>query len=72
MSAVVTPPKATTSTPAATASTMMPLENTSRSPRLASWVGMKRSWARIEPMLGNALNAVLAASTRISAVVAWT
>ncbi len=46
----------------------MPLENASRSPRVCSCRGRKRSWARIEPSTGNPLNAVLQASTRIRPV----
>ena len=46
----------------------MPLENASRSPRVCSWRGRNRSWARIEPSTGNPLKAVLQASTRISPV----
>ena len=50
----------------------MPLLNASRSPRVCSWRGRYRSWARIEPSTGKPLNAVFAASTRISAVIAMT
>ena len=50
----------------------MPLENASRSPRVCSWRGRKRSWARIEPSTGKPLNAVFAASARISAVMTMT
>ena len=39
----------------------MPLEKASRSPRVCSWRGRYRSWARIEPSTGKPLNAVLAA-----------
>ncbi len=56
------------SSPAATASTTMPLEKTSRSPRVCSCRGAYRSCARIEPSTGNPLNAVFAASTSTSAV----
>ena len=60
--------KATTKAIAANARNRMPLENASRSPRVCNCRGRKRSWARIDPSTGNPLNAVLAASTRISAV----
>ncbi len=46
----------------------MPLEKASRSPRVCSWRGRKPSLARIEPHTGKPLNAVLAASTRMSPV----
>ena len=49
----------------------MPLLNESRSPRFCSWVGISRCWARIEASMGKPLNAVFAARTRTSAVVAW-
>ena len=39
ISALVLPPNAMISTPAASASTSTPFENTSRSPRFASWRG---------------------------------
>ena len=39
ISALVRPPNATSSAAAAAASTMIPFENTSRSPRFASWRG---------------------------------
>ena len=50
----------------------MPLEKASRSPRVCSWRGRYRSCDRIEPSTGKPLNAVLAASTRISAVMMMT
>ena len=53
---------------ATSARVTMPLENASRSPRVCSWRGRYPSRARIEPSTGNPLNAVLAASTRISPV----
>ncbi len=53
------------------ASRTMPLLNASRSPRLCSWRGRNRSWARIEASVGKPLKAVFAASTRIAAVAAW-
>ena len=46
----------------------MPLEKASRSPRVCSWRGRYRSWARIEPSTGKPLKAVFAARNRISAV----
>ncbi len=46
----------------------IPLLNASRSPRVCSWRGRYPSRDRIEASTGNPLNAVLAASTRISAV----
>ena len=39
ISALVLPPKTAISTPAISASTSTPFENTSRSPRFASWRG---------------------------------
>ena len=51
---------------------MMPLLYTSRSPRRENWRGRKPSWPRMEARIGKPLNAVLAASTRIAAVNAWT
>ena len=53
------------------ASSTMPLLNASRSPRLCSWRGRKRSWARIEARVGKPLKAVLAARIRMPAVAAW-
>ena len=50
------------------ASSRIPLLKASRSPRLRSWRGMFPSRDRIEASTGNPLNAVFAASTRISAV----
>ena len=60
--------KATMKAIAANARNRMPSENANRSPRVCSWWGGYRSWARIDPGTGNPLKAVLAASTRISAV----
>ena len=60
------------STIANAARNRMPLENASRSPRVCSWRGRYRSWARIEPSTGKPLYAVLAARNRISAVAAAT
>jgi len=57
---------------ATTANMMMPLLYESRSPRLLSWPGRFLSRARIAPNNGNPLKAVLAARTRINAVVACT
>ena len=63
-------PVAMTSTMAAPASAMMPLENTRRWPRLVSWRGMKRSAAAKLARRGKSAKLVLAASTRISMVPA--
>src|SRR4029453_14265767 len=49
---------------------MIPWLNASRSPRVCSWRGSRSSRARIEPSTGAPLNAGLAASTRMSPVVA--
>ena len=48
----------------------MPLVKASRSPRVCSWRGRKRSWARIEASTGKPLKAVLAARIRMSPVAA--
>ena len=50
---------------------MMPLANTSRRPRLVSGVGRKWSSAWKLARRGKSANDVLAASTRISMVIAW-
>ena len=49
----------------------MPLENTRRWPRLVSWRGMKLSPAWKLARRGKSAKLVLAASTRISIVPAW-
>ena len=49
----------------------MPLEKTSRSPRVANWRGMKPSRARKDASRGKSAKAVLAARTRMSIVTAW-
>ena len=49
----------------------MPLENTSRCPRLVSCLGMKASSAWKLARRGKSAKLVLAASTRISIVAAW-
>ena len=46
----------------------MPLENTSRSPRLASWRGRKPSRAMIDDSRGKSAKAVLAARMRMANV----
>ena len=51
---------------------MMPLEKTSRWPRLVSCLGMKASSAWKLASRGKSAKHVLAASTRISIVAAWT
>ena len=50
----------------------MPLLYASRSPREPSARGAQPSLARIEPSTGNPLNAVFAASTRITPVTMTT
>ncbi len=50
---------------------MMPLENTSRCPRLVSWRGMKESSAWKLARRGKSAKLVLAASTRMNIVAAW-
>ena len=52
ISALMLPLKMMTRMPAMTASTMMPLENTSRSPRLANWRGRNPSRAMIDDRRG--------------------
>ena len=52
-------------------SNRIPLEKTNRSPRVYSCLGRWLSRARIEASMGNPLNAVFAASTRIAAVAVW-
>ena len=54
----------------ATASTMMPLEKTSRWPRTVSWRGRKESSATKLTRNGNPVKLVLAARIRMSAVAA--
>ena len=49
----------------------MPLENTSRWPRLVSWRGMKLSPAWKLARRGKSAKLVLAARTRMSIVPAW-
>ena len=58
----------TTSTVAAIASPMMPLEKTSRCPRLVSGRGMKLSFAWKLASRGKSANEVLAARIRINIV----
>ena len=55
----------------AMARAMMPLENTSRWPRLVSCLGMKASLAWKLANRGKSAKLVLAASTRINMVAAW-
>ena len=50
--AVVTPPKAMMRTDDITASTTIPFENTSRSPRFLNWWGRNSSRAMIEDSRG--------------------
>ena len=50
--ALMFPLKMMTRMPAMTASTMMPFENTSRSPRLANWRGRNPSRAMIDDRRG--------------------
>ena len=52
----------------AAASTTMPFEKTSRSPRFMNWLGMNRSRARIDERRGKSWYAVFAARMRIAAV----
>ena len=52
-------------------SSKIPLLNASRSPRVCNWRGRYPSRDRIEASTGKPLNAVFAASTRISAVTNW-
>ncbi len=68
MSRVTWASKAQMRTIAASARVTMPFENARRSPRVCSWRGRKPSLARIEPSTGKPLNAVFAASTRMSPV----
>ena len=68
MSALTSPPNATSRVPAATASTSIPFDRTSRSPRFASWRGRKPSVATMPARRGKSANAVLAESVRIIAV----
>ena len=49
----------------------MPLEKTSRSPRVPNCRGMKPSRARKKASRGKSANAVLAAKTKISMVTTW-
>ena len=58
----------TITTDAAAARARMPLENTSRWPRLVSWRGMKASWAWKEASRGKSANEVFAARIRIRVV----
>ena len=53
------------------ASSRIPLLKASRSPRLCSCRGRKRSCARIEARVGKPLKAVFAARIKIPAVAAW-
>ena len=53
-------------------STMMPLENTSRCPRLVSQRGRNESSATKLARYGNPLKLVLPPVNRINAVPAWT
>ncbi len=62
---------ASMTTAATTAREMMPLENTSRWPRLVSCFGMKLSPAWKLASRGKSAKLVLAARTRISMVPAW-
>ena len=64
-------PNATTSSMEAAARAMMPLENTSRWPRLVNCRGRNMSAAWKLARRGKSANDVLAASTRISIVAAW-
>ena len=64
--------KTTTSTEPATARAMMPLENTRRWPRLVSCLGMNASSAWKLASRGKSAKLVLAASTRMSMVIACT
>gem|GEM_PF-4855302 len=54
------------------ASTMIPKEKASRSPRCANCRGMNRSTARIDARRGKPEKLVFAARTRMIAVAAWT
>ena len=60
--------KATSRAPDARVRAMMPFENARRSPRLASWRGMKPSDAMTADSRGKSAKAVFADSTRIAAV----
>ena len=64
----VLPPNMITRKPAEPARIRMPLENTRRSPRLASWRGTKRSRARMDDSRGKSAKAVFAATIRMDAV----
>ena len=66
--ALMLPLNTTISTPATAARKMMPLENTSRSPRLANWRGRKPSRAMMEDNRGKSAYAVLAARMRMANV----
>src|SRR5438309_5620933 len=70
-SAATAPPKAQSRRAAAAARAMMPWEKTSRSPRWASWRGMKPSRATIEERRGKSAKEVLADRHRMAAVEAW-
>ena len=56
---------------ASDASTMIPYENASRSPRIANWRGMWPSPARMASRRGKALKLVFAARKSSSAVKIW-
>ena len=62
---------ASSTTMLAPARKMIPLENTSRCPRLVSWRGMKWSAAGKFASRGKSAKLVFAASTRMSSVPAW-
>src|SRR5579864_2508540 len=65
------PPNPTISTPAATDKAIIPLENTRRSPRRASWWGRNPSRAMIDDSLGKSAKLVFADRHKIAAVAAW-
>jgi hypothetical protein len=71
ISAWVSPRKITSKSAASPPRITIPLENTSRSPCVANWRGMKRSRARKNDSRGKSANDVLAARSRISIVTAW-
>ena len=64
----MSPSKTMISSAATTARKMTPLENTSRSPRLANWRGRKPSRAMIDDSRGKSAYAVLAARIKMANV----
>ena len=71
ISACVSPPNTMTSPAAVPPRMRMPLEKTSRSPRVPNCRGMNPSRARKYDSLGKSANDVLAARIRMSIVTAW-